>query len=65
MKVLKKIIKIPHLIINTVLLSVVYFIGIGISFVIYKITKKQLFDLKKKKSYWTNYIEDKEYYRMY
>ncbi len=65
MKFFQKIIKIPQILVNTVLLSIVYFIGVGVSFLIYKITKKQLFDINKKKSYWSRYLEDKNYYRMY
>jgi len=62
---LKKIIKIPQLIVNSILLSFVYFIGVGISFIIYKVTGKKLFDLKKKKTYWKHYSKDKDEYRMY
>ena len=65
MKFLKKIIEIPQKLINGILFSIVYFFGISITFIISKFTKKELFDLKKKKSYWKPYIEDKNNYQMY
>lgn len=47
--------------INTILLSIVYFVGIGITSVIGKIFHKRFLDmeLKEKKTYWIE-IEDRE-----
>lgn len=65
MAFLKKIIEIPQKIVNGILLSVVYFLGISFSYLISKISKKELFDLKKKNSYWKPYVEDNNNYQMY
>jgi|SaaInlStandDraft_4_1057021.scaffolds.fasta_scaffold05344_4 hypothetical protein len=65
MKFLKKILQIPPFIINTILLSIVYFVGMGLSFILHKFSKKKLFNLKKQKSYWINYSKDNKFYRMY
>jgi hypothetical protein len=65
MKILKEIIKIPQKIVEGTLLSIVYFFGIGLTYLNYKIFKKKLFELRKKKSYWSSYIEDNKNYRMY
>jgi len=58
-------------IVNFVLLSVVYFIGVGITSIIAKLFKKGFLNLKKenKKSYWTNNEvkkgEIEDYYRQF
>ena len=59
------------IIINTLLLSFVYFIGIGITSIIAKIVKKKFLDLtkEKKSSYWSDLNLDKrdidKYYRQF
>lgn len=65
MGLINKILEIPQKIVNGVLLTIVYFFGIGISFVLAKIMKKSLFNLEKKKSYWTQYKDEMNYYMMY
>lgn len=58
-------------IINGVLLSIAYFIGVGIVSLFFKLKRKHLLDLgkKKKESYWIdNKVEMKsedQYYRQY
>jgi len=60
------------IIINTLILSVAYFIGIGISSIFAKIFGKQFLDIKidkKAKTYWTKLNltkkSKKEYYRQF
>lgn len=40
--------------INTLLVLIIYITGIGVSFLITKIIKKQLIDMTEKESYWEN-----------
>ncbi len=58
--------------VNSILLSIVYFIGVGITSIIAKITKKHFLEMKIKKSqktYWSNLDLKKqkmdEYYRQF
>lgn len=59
------------IIVNTILLSLVYFIGVGLTSVIAKIFKKRFLQLKesKRESYWKNLNLKKkkmeEYYRQF
>ena len=57
------------LIVNSVLLSFVYFVGVGLTSIISKIMKKHFLDLKRKKSYWLDWNLSKkdmeEYYRQF
>lgn len=59
------------IIINTLLLFIVYLIGVGITSIIAKLFKKHFLDIKlsKKKSYWTNLNLKKkrigEYYKQF
>ena len=57
------------LIVNSFLLFFIYFIGIGLSFIIAKIMKKKFLDTEKKDSYWQklNLAKKKEdyYYRQF
>ncbi len=58
------------IIINSVLLSIVYLVGVGITSIIAKIAKKEFLETKmKRESYWSSLNlkkEDKEnYYRMF
>jgi hypothetical protein len=46
-------------IINVVLLSIVYFIGVGITSIIAKVSGKHFLDMKTKKSYWSD-LDQKE-----
>ena len=59
-------------IINSILLTVVYFIAVGLTSIIAKIFKKEFLDIKKKKnvsSYWKDLDlkkkPTKEYYRQF
>tara|TARA_Y100000034_G_C6683281_1_gene300451 strand:+ start:251 stop:487 length:237 start_codon:yes stop_codon:yes gene_type:complete len=58
------------LIVNSILLFFTYFIGIGLSFILTKLTNKKLLEKKRlKHSYWTDLNlktkEIKEYYRQF
>jgi hypothetical protein len=60
-KIIKQYSKIIILVINSVILTFVYFIGIGFTFLIKKITKKRLFNLdKNEKTYWEDRKEEKK-----
>ena len=63
----KSIGKIIVIIINSILLTIVYFIGVGLTSIIAKIFKKNFLDLKisKKKTYWTNLNLKKELIKNY
>lgn len=53
------------LFVNSALLFFVYFIGIGITFLLAKALKKKFLDIKKKESYWHTLDlskKDEEYY---
>ena len=58
------------MLVNTILLSVVYFIGVGLTFIFAKIFRKHFLELKlKKDSYWSDLNLSKkkieEYYRQF
>ncbi|MFA5484710.1 MAG: hypothetical protein WC260_00435 [Candidatus Pacearchaeota archaeon] len=62
-KRIKKSSKLILLITNTILLTIVYFLGIGITFLIGKLTRKKLFNLdlnKDEKTYWEKIKEEKK-----
>jgi hypothetical protein len=56
-------------IINAVLLSIVYLIGVGITSIVAKISGKHFLGMKTKKSYWISLNQNKkpteEYYRQF
>lgn len=61
-----------NLIVNTILLSIVYLIGVGITFIIAKSVKKYFLDLtlsKESETYWSDFSsknkEIEEYYRQF
>jgi len=53
-------------VVNTVLLSIVYIIGVGIASLANKVSKKELLELKKKDgSYWSDFHQSNKYYRQF
>ena len=70
--ILKKISEIIQTVVNTILLSIVYIVGVGMTSLIAKITGKKFLDLniqKDKESYWEDLElgkkELKDYYRQF
>lgn len=52
-------------IINIILLTFVYFIGIGIVSLFAKISNKKFLDSNNKCTYWREYRENKSHYKMF
>jgi hypothetical protein len=56
-------------IVNVVLLSIVYIIGVGLTSILARISKKRFLDLRAKKSYWISLNPKKKpieaYYRQF
>ena len=54
-------------VVNTILLSVVYFVGVGISFILGKILNKSFLEKNflKKKSYWLSSSSKNNFYRQF
>ncbi|MBS1266525.1 MAG: hypothetical protein MAG795_00492 [Candidatus Woesearchaeota archaeon] len=50
---------------NVILLSIVYIIGVGLTWLIGKIFGKQFLYLGKKKSYWTVFKKSKNHYKQF
>ena len=68
-RIFKKIHSIVNLIINFVLLSLVYFLGVGFTFLLSRILGKRFFDMgidKKIGTYWSDIEEETDnYYRQF
>ena len=52
-------------IMNIILLTFVYFIGVGIVSLFARISNKKFLNSTNKSTYWREYKEDKNYYRMF
>ena len=53
-------------IVNTVLLSIVYIVGVGIASLSNKLSKKELLELKQKDTtYWSDFKQSDKHYRQF